>query len=72
MKVNEIESLPVTPTVMADEITKKGEPTDKDIQARMETTGEIYYNARERLREQVYGGKPPDGFVSWGEYWKNY
>jgi hypothetical protein len=48
------------------------EPTEKDIIRRMRETQENYYNARERLREEAYGGKPPHGFLSWGDYWKSY
>lgn len=36
----------------------------------MEEHHENYYNAREKLREKEYGGKPPQGFQSWGDYWK--
>jgi hypothetical protein len=37
-----------------------------------EHRGETYYTAREKLRELAYGGKPPDGYASWGDYWKSY
>jgi hypothetical protein len=47
------------------------EPTIEDVTSRMKLTGENYYNARERLREEAYGGKPPDGYSSWGDYWKS-
>lgn len=47
-----------------------GEPTEEEIRRLMESTGENYYNARERLREAAYGGKPPHGYGSWGDYWK--
>ena len=48
------------------------EPTDDEIREYMEEKDENYYNARERLRERVYGGKPPKGYQSWGDYWKSY
>jgi hypothetical protein len=67
-----IQSCAITPTVLPmDENTRSKEPTEKDIQARMELTGENYYGARERLREKAYGGKPPEGCSSWGDYWKS-
>jgi len=48
------------------------EPSEDEIMEEMERTGEGYYNAREKLRERAYGGKPPAGFDSWGDYWKAY
>lgn len=48
------------------------EPTAREIKAFMEANGENYYNAREQLREKAYGGKPPGGYQSWGDYWKSY
>ena len=48
------------------------EPTEKQIQEYMKTNSENWYNARERLREVAYGGLPPRGYSSWGEYWKAY
>jgi hypothetical protein len=48
------------------------EPSDKEIQDYMREHNENYYNSRERLREKAYGGKPPEGFQSWGDYWKSY
>lgn len=47
------------------------EPTKEEIEAYMEETGENYYNSREKLRELAYGGKPPNGHKSWGDYWKS-
>lgn len=41
------------------------EPTQKEIQTYMTEFKENFYNARERLREKVYGGLPPNGFSSW-------
>ena len=41
-------------------------------------TGNIkdFYTAREELRRLAYGGyinaTPPNGYQSWGDYWKNY
>jgi len=54
------------------ELATKKEPTGDEIKKRMKETGERFYDARERLREAVYGGKPPYGFASWGDYWKQY
>lgn len=54
------------------ELEGVAEPTEKEIYAYMKTHPENYYNARERLREKAYGGKPPHGFQSWGDYWKSY
>ena len=48
------------------------EPTSEAIQAYMKEHNENYYNAREALRNKAYGGKPPHGFQSWGDYWKSY
>ena len=48
------------------------EPTEQEIQEYMKENNENYYNARERLRENAYGGKPPGGYRSWGDYWKSY
>ena len=30
------------------------------------------YASREVARGKAYGGKPPNGFQSWGDYWKSY
>jgi hypothetical protein len=46
------------------------EPTEKEIREYMLVHAENYYNSRERLRETRYGGKPPEGYSSWGLYWK--
>jgi len=54
-----------------EELMKCQEPTDDEIRVYMEYHGETYYSAREYLREQAYGGKPP-GFQSWGDYWKSF
>ena len=48
------------------------EPTEEEIRRYMKENNENYYNARERLREHAYGGKPPGGYSSWGDYWKSY
>ena len=48
------------------------EPTEQEIQDYMRKHNENWYNSRERLREKAYGGKPPMGFSSWGDYWKSY
>jgi len=54
------------------ELATKKEPTEDEIKKRMKETGERFYDARERLREAAYGRKPPYGFASWGDYWKQY
>ena len=46
------------------------DPTEDQIKNYMDKTGENYYNARERLREESYGGTPPSGYQNWGDYWK--
>lgn len=47
------------------------EPTEKQIKNKMKLEGKSYYNAREELRK-LYNGKVPDGYSSWGDYWKSY
>ena len=47
------------------------EPSDEEIRANMKGPGD-FYAARETLRERAYGGKPPGGYQSWGDYWKSY
>ena len=54
------------------ELATMKHPTEEDVKKRRKETGESYYDARERLREIAYGGKPPYGFSSWGDYWKHY
>lgn len=46
------------------------EPSEEDINSLMKSANLSYYGARERLREESYGGKPPSGYSSWGDYWK--
>jgi hypothetical protein len=48
------------------------EPTEDEIIDYMRLHNEHYYNARERLREQQYGGLPPEGYSCWGDFWKSY
>jgi hypothetical protein len=48
------------------------EPTQKEIEDYMKDSGLDHYNAREFLRECTYGGTPPDGYSSWGDYWKSF
>jgi hypothetical protein len=48
------------------------EPSENEIREYMGYSGFDYYNARETLRELAYGGKPPGGYSSWGDYWKAY
>lgn len=45
------------------------EPTEDEILKYMADNNENYYNAGERLREDQYGGLPPDGYTSWGDFW---
>jgi hypothetical protein len=48
------------------------EPSDEEIRLHMqEHKGESYYTAREKLRRKAYGGNPPFGFSSWGDYFKS-
>lgn len=62
-----------TETPVARETPTGKEPTDKEIFDYVKKhPGESHYSARETLRERAYGGKPPDGFQSWGDYWKAY
>lgn len=52
------------------------EPTMDEIRRYAKQTGRNFntdfYSLREELREQAYGGKPPHGYQSWGDYWKSY
>lgn len=51
----------------------KNEPSDDEISDFLaKNPGHSWYTAREKLREQAYGGRPPGGFQSWGDYWKAY
>ena len=47
------------------------DPTDEEIKKEMARTGQAFYNTRELLREKAHGGKPPNGFSSWGDYYKS-
>lgn len=47
------------------------EPDHEQIIQHMQQHKENYYNSREQLRELAYGGKPPGGYASWGDYWKS-
>jgi hypothetical protein len=47
------------------------DPTEEEIKNYMEKNNENYYNSREELRKEAYGGKPPGGYSSWGDYWKS-
>lgn len=57
---------------------EKREPEYDEVLKYIEETGNrhSFYSAREELRNLVYGGhigaKPPNGFQSWGDYWKSY
>lgn len=48
----------------------KPEPTEDEIEKYMKEHNENYYCSREKLREEAYGGKPPAGYNSWGDFWK--
>lgn len=50
---------------------QNSEPTHSETIKYMEQHTENYYNSREQLRELAYGGKPPQGYSSWGDYWKS-
>lgn len=54
--------------IVSDVILSEEEKRIKELMA----TGMSFYNAREQAREEKYGGKPPEGFRSWGDYWKAY
>lgn len=47
------------------------EPSQEEVLEYMQQHNENYYASREILREQAYGGKPPSGHPSWGDYWKS-
>jgi len=47
------------------------EPTLEEIERYMKENKTDFYNTREALREAAYGGKPPLGYQSWGDYWKS-
>lgn len=53
-----------------DAIAKILEPNNDEIEKYMKEHNENYYCSREKLREEAYGGKPPQGFGSWGDFWK--
>ena len=48
------------------------EPDREEVELYMREHSLDFYNAREQLREKAYGGKPPGGYASWGDYWKAY
>lgn len=46
---------------------------ERALQGREPDPSEYHdYASRELAREKAYGGKPPNGFASWGDYWKSY
>jgi hypothetical protein len=48
-------------------------PAEEKIQLYLREHPELdYYNAREILRNLAYGGSPPGGYKTWGDYWKAY
>jgi hypothetical protein len=59
-------------------MSKNEEPTQEQIQQLIKKSKgkHSFYSAREELREMAYGGekgaKPPNGYSSWGDYWKSY
>ena len=48
------------------------EPSPEEVAQSMQDDALSFYEAREQLREKAYGGKPPGGYASWGDYWKSY
>ena len=48
------------------------EPSLEEVAQSMQDDELSFYEAREQLREKVYGGKPRGGYTSWGDYWKSY
>lgn len=65
-------SLPNMVTYDKHGIVEGKEPSQDEIAKWMKDSSESsYYAAREQLREKAYGGKPPNGCQSWGDYWKS-
>lgn len=59
-------------TKTAKELEQVQEPSHEEIvQYRLKHNTD-FYNAREELRNLAHGGLPPNGFASWGDYWKSY
>jgi len=55
------------------DIVNGREPSPDEVQKHLDKNpGLGFYNAREELRNKAYGGKPPGGFQSWGDYWKSF
>jgi hypothetical protein len=62
----------VETTLPAGTLPTAPEPDRGDIETRMtEKPHHTFYTAREELRDEWYGGKPPHGHASWGDYWKS-
>ena len=61
-----------TTKLSEEELENCKEPTQEEIRKHMVRTKLSFYNAREELREKAYGGKPPNNYASWGDYWKSY
>lgn len=68
-------------TLTHDEIKKaldgkgfpKRHPSDSDVFDHMkEHPSKSFYSAREDLRNEAFGGLPPIGYESWGDFWKSY
>lgn len=57
--------------IQLNELVETGEPSEEEIRDYMKENNESFYAARERLREIAYGGKAPEGYQSWGDYWKS-
>ena len=59
-------------TAKKSQIKSGTEPSPEEVTQSMQDDALSYYEAREKLREKAYGGKPPGGYASWGDYWKSY
>ena len=59
--------------ISTDEKALQGiEPTKEQVEILMKNNPKhSFYTAREELQEKAYGGKPPHGYASWGDYWKS-
>lgn len=75
-KESEKKETPTEPAAVPPKHSMGREPTVDDVFAYAKSQGwdpeGSYYAARERLREIAYGGKPPSGYQSWGDYWKSF
>ncbi len=55
-----------------EQIANGVEPSEQKIREYMRIYQTNWYSAREKAREDAYGGRPPSGFTDWGTYWKCY